>query len=187
MKNNLIIRGLKEKEGEKCQTTAENFMKKELKLTEVPTIRNAHWMGQGKSRPMLVALKDSSEKGLIYGKVSNLKDKKNEDDKAYNIIDQMPEVHNEEQSRYRQIMAANKKLITNKQMMEIKKGKLLINGVKYKKKINPITVNNIRGSRSSGPVARGHLKCCPGHQSWGVSGPEWSPTFSVNPFSTSLQ
>ena len=26
-------------------------------------------------------------------------------------------------------------------------------------------------------MARGHLKCCPGHQSWGVSGPEWPPTF----------
>ena len=35
----------------------------------------------------------------------------------------------------------------------------------------------VRGSRSGGPVAQGHLKCCPGHQSWGVSGPEWPPTF----------
>ena len=31
-------------------------------------------------------------------------------------------------------------------------------------------------------VAQGHLKCCPGHQSWGVSGLEWPPTFSVNPY-----
>ena len=50
-----------------------------------------------------------------------------------------------------------------------------------------LSLSNSRGSRSGGLVAQGHLKCCPGHQNWGVSGPEWPPTFSVNPFSTSLQ
>ena len=139
MKPELIIFGLQESE-EKVSAldVVKDFFTTEMELTTTLEIQYAYWKGKGKNRPIVVRFTHGNAKGQIFGKVSNLKGKKNAQGKAFRIADHLPEELAEVQCRQSQIIAANKQLATaNQQSMVIKKGVLFIANNPYRKRITP--------------------------------------------------
>ena len=144
LKSEILIFGLKEQENKTCVDLAKSFMTEQLEMATSPDISFAYWKGKGANRPMVIRLSSTSAKGRIYSNVSNLKNKKNEDEKAFKVIDHLPEELAEKQQHNAQIVAQNKQLSTADQLiMKIKKGKLSIGNEMYCKKLNPPTVANL--------------------------------------------
>ena len=128
MKRNIIINGLKEADKENCKETSINFLKNKMKIEDID-VEVAHCIGAGTDQPMVVSFKNTAEKSKVFGKVKNLKGVKNEDDKSYQIDDQLPEEMSEKKKQIRtHIKNMNIEL-------SVKKGVLTIGGKTYKKEI----------------------------------------------------
>ena len=98
MKRNIIINGLKEADKENCKETSINFLKNKMKIEDID-VEVAHCIGAGTDWPMVVSFKNTAEKSKVFGKVKNLKGVKNEDDKSYQIDDQLPEEMSEKKKQ----------------------------------------------------------------------------------------
>ena len=146
-KNNLLISGLNEEEGEDCVKKCATFMENGLKLPggEVK-ISDAYRLGKAKpgiTRPIVMSLHRKEQKGVIFKNASKLKGTN-----QY-VNDQLPEQLEEEQRRFKQITAANRKLPKEQQQfMKIEKGKLMIgeqgkNRYQFKPKVQVPTLKEI--------------------------------------------
>ena len=93
MRSDLIVFGLEPTEGKTCKELFTSFLMEVMKIpnTEVPAINQAFWKGKGENRPMVIKLSDQQGKGVIFSNVANLKDVKNAKDRAYRILDHVPE------------------------------------------------------------------------------------------------
>ena len=115
MKNNMIVSGIKEEKGEKCIEVAKSFFKQKLQITQEIKINNAHRIGKQSDsldyRNMVIVLKFSKDKAMIYKHAKNLKDKQNEEGKEYYISDQLPPEQTEASRQRKQKVKLNKQLI----------------------------------------------------------------------------
>ena len=138
MKANLVINGLPQQENEDCKEVVSTFFKEKMKIEEEVKIDVAHRIGAGKTRAMVVRLKDPSEKAKIFTSVSKLKGKKNSEDKHYSVGDQLPEAIAERQRQMRMHYKDNQDhLVKDRLAMEFKKGTLLVEGRSYCKQLRP--------------------------------------------------
>ena len=144
MRPNLIVKGIKEDSEQTPAQQSQNFFKEQLQLDPPPKVATARRIGTGKEKPLLVTLVTPLDKAKIYTNTKNLKGVTNADKKSYHINDQLPEAYNEDQMRHRQIVAANKRLPDGHQKsVVLKKGKLTINQVEYKKKVQPLQLRDM--------------------------------------------
>ena len=136
MRSELIIFGLQAEGDKSCIEIAKSFFTDKMEIQQPPNIIQAYWKGQGINKPMVVKLQNPSAKGLVFSQVTKLKDKTNSRDRPYRVNDHLPEELTEHQIRQRQIVVANRALNEGDRLnMSFKKGKLLIGGTEYKKKI----------------------------------------------------
>ena len=147
LKGGLTITGLKEVKDEKCKETVKAFFTNKLQLGEddVP-IQTAYRIGKKGNdyRTMYVKLIDSNHLGLIFSKVSNLKDERNDNDKPYFINEQHTEKENEERRRINDLQQINRNLPLNFQRSMVKQGKKLrIGAEEYEKKVKPPTSEHV--------------------------------------------
>ena len=127
MKENLIVDGIIEAAGEKCEEVAAKFFKDIMKIEKTIGIKIAHRIGKGEKRPMVIQLVEASQKGVMLKHAKNLKQLKNADGDAYYVKDQLPEVLQEEHNRKKEKVKYNKTLIpAQQQTIEWKKGELMI-------------------------------------------------------------
>ena len=82
-----------------------------------------------------VELANVTDKGTIYKHVKNLKGKTNSKGKSYSVRDDLPEEAQEEDKRYRQMIALHKKNTTATNIkLSVKNRKLMINNSQYRKR-----------------------------------------------------
>ena len=139
MKTELIIFGIQQTAETTLIQHAKSFFLQKLKIKEeeIPGITYAYWK-DGSSKgypPLVVKLCKASDKGVIFSHATNLKGQTNLEKKPYRVSDHLPEELADEKLRIRQILNANKQLEGSKMQMEIKKGKLYVEGVLYKRKV----------------------------------------------------
>lgn len=134
---NIIISGIEETAMENPIQQFNSFVTTQLGIQELIPANRAYRMGTGKSRPLLVELRDPiTYKPKIYGKVGNLKGKKNSQGARYFVSDHLPEEYNERRRRANDIIAENKrKPPATKENMSVKRGRLLINEKEYRKAV----------------------------------------------------
>ena len=147
MKSCLLISGIKEEKGEKCDTKVQNFFKELLKInTEIPIVI-AHRLGRIKDngyRLMKVTLADSKDKGIVYKHSKNLKGVTNDKGENYYINDQLPDIQTELQRKHKDRIKVNKSLISaQQQSMEWKRGELHVDGIEFKSKVKEPTCAEI--------------------------------------------
>ena len=141
MNPNLVIKGLvqkEEKEGgkESCIEVVKNFLSKLLGITEVIKIKKAFRVGKGKTRTMIVMLKNSQDKGKIFAHAKKLQDVKNELGKPYRIENHLPNKMSEKSKKQRNIKYRNQKqTVAENLQLTLLKGKLQVNGQPYQSKI----------------------------------------------------
>ena len=139
MKSNMVFSGISEKSDEDCIKVAQDFIKEELKITEDVPIKDAHRMGEGTNRALMVKFRHQDGRAKIYPYLQNLKGKR-----KY-VNDQVPDETSERKRRERQVMAINKGLDDAHKLrnLKFKKGKLHVGDNPYKPKIVPITRKDI--------------------------------------------
>ena len=164
MKSEIIIFGIIENQDESCITQANNFMKNLLLIPEPPAIAEAYWKGKSANKPMVIRFSDPSAKKIIYANTSNLKEKKNGNNKGYRVSDHLPEVLNEPQLRQRQIVAENKSLTGKNQLqLSYKKGHLHIHNEPYHKKVRKPGARSILNAEESELKDIKEIKVAGGH------------------------
>ena len=99
--NVLRISGLKEEEKEDPKTVVKNFFKNKMKIEEEISISDAHRVGKGEDRVMLVYLRIVAKKGLIFKHLKNIVKIKNYADKPYQVQEQILQREFEEMKRKR--------------------------------------------------------------------------------------
>ena len=151
-KTTLIIHGIVNDSSKTEMQLIESFFKDDMKLaSNPPRVISAYWSRKGKNEddasntsPMIVKLKAFEDKKKVFDNLKNLKGHKNAKGKYFSIRSQQPDSFNEDDIRKRSIFQSNKKLPpANKQQMELKKGTLTINGVKYAKKVSVLDASRM--------------------------------------------
>ena len=102
-----------------------------------PAIDDVYEIGDAMPRMKVVIFQSIKDKGLIMKYKSFLKDFKNESNKSYFVNDFFPPQQNEERRHNRVMLKANEEKADNKLNMEIKGGRLLIDGEQYINKVTP--------------------------------------------------
>lgn len=134
---NLVISGIIERPNENTLQAFNMFVQNQLEIQELIPAHRAYRIGQGRTRPIVVELRDPShQKGKIYNNAGKLKGKVNEEGGKFFITDHLPEQYNEERRRANELFYENKKKgKEDKLNMSIKKGRLLIDDKQYVKAI----------------------------------------------------
>ena len=135
--NLLRIRGIIEQKGENCMTKINTFFKEVLEIEQTIKVRKAHRIGKGKNRPILVHLKDSRDKGLVFANTEKLKDATNQHNKPYSVSNQMSARKHATRLRHRQIKKQNEQLGGEKLDITAEHGELRIEGKLYEKAVKP--------------------------------------------------
>ena len=136
-KNSIFIVGLEAVEDENVTDRTVSFFKNVMKIEEELQLHSIYQVNPFTIR---VNLRNLQQKSAIYSKVANLKGKKNSKNRPYQINDVLPEILGEEQRRYRQIVAANKKVLVDVQLkLSFKKGNLMIGNTPYHAKVTKQT------------------------------------------------
>ena len=164
MKQNLIITGIQEEDKESCGAKIDSFFKNKLELTQVPAVKVAHRVGEGQNRPMVVRLKSARDKGVIYKNVSNLKEKKNAEDKAYFVNDQLPARMNEQKIWEKQVFKKYKSSVAHQLTLSFKRGKLMVNGEEFKQKITAPSERQILQADEKEIIEWRKWKCVEGRE-----------------------
>ena len=134
-RNNLIVYGLEETEGENCKQKVIDFFKVKMEAPNDVSIVDSHHFGQGKTKPIRVKLDNVNDKGYIFKHTKNLKGKKNTLDKSYYVQNELPEWMQEQERWERQIFARNKRSVANKLTIQFKKNKLQGQSKPYTKSV----------------------------------------------------
>ena len=111
LKPNLIIKGLIEKEDENKSSRLEivkDFFKEVMEIEQDIEVLDAFRVGKGKVKPMLVKLKDPSDKAIIFSHVSNLKEKTNARKKLFFVQDDEAEDQQNNRLLYRELLKEEK-------------------------------------------------------------------------------
>lgn len=138
MSANLVITGIPEKQNENPIQEYNKFIQDQLEIQELIPIHRAYRIGAGANRPLVVELRDPlTQKGKIYKSVKKLRQKRNPQGNRYFVADHLPEEMNENRRRINDIIAENKKKEPSEQHnLEVKRGRLLIDGKQYTKEVN---------------------------------------------------
>lgn len=139
-KNNIIISGMAETQGENCFHEVANFLKAKLKVDTPVQLIQAYRMGQGKTRPMVAKLKDTADKAKIFSKVSNLKQINKGRQKPYFVTDQLPEAMAEKKRYNHYLKMQNLKLPDAQQLpVAYDRGVLSFDAKPYQPPIKPLS------------------------------------------------
>lgn len=138
-RNNIIINGMEETQGENCYHEVSNFFKNKLKLDKPIPLTQANRIGTGKYRPMLAKLKDPADKTSIFGKVSNLKQVNKGRQRPYFVTDQLPEAWSERRKYIHFLKQQNQKLPVSQQLTaSVDRGVLSFDNQPYTPPIRPL-------------------------------------------------
>ena len=137
LRPDLIIHGIVEEKGEKCQSVVSHFFKNTMEIDAEIKIKTAHRIGKSKNRPMKVILKNSTDKAKIFANAGNLQEKKNIYKKSFKVEDQLPAKFAEKNKKNRNIVWRNKRSVATKIALSVKKGQLIAAGKSY---VSPIIV-----------------------------------------------
>lgn len=152
-KDNIIINGLTETQGENCYHEVNNFMKNVLKTEKQIQLQSAKRIGKGQNKAILAKLKNVDDRAEIYKKVGNLKQANRGRTKPYFISDQLPESWAEKKRYIHFIKKQNQKLPPQQQAnATVEKGELSLDGVPFKQPIQALTPKeqcNIRPERKA--------------------------------------
>lgn len=109
MKNNITISGIPEKENENCIRAVNEFIVNNLRIKDklIP-IEQAYRIGAGTPKAMMVTLRHTSDKALIFNHISNLKGQKIQGVQAF-VSSQLPEAANEKRRSISTTISQNKK------------------------------------------------------------------------------
>ena len=142
---NLIIQGIIVKKDQPYREAVNQFFQNQMKIQEDINIEFVTRKGKGKNAPLLVRLKDTSQKGVIFSHVKNLKDITNELDKPYCIDNDLPPATRERRRHIRQTVAINEKLDANaKLQIDVEtKNDMKIEGTQYVKQVKPPSASQI--------------------------------------------
>ena len=147
IRNNLFLAGLDEMDAETETTTAEmvtDFFTQTMKIAQPISIDKATRIGQANPKTVLIQLADSKDKGVIFKHVSNLKEARNSKDKKYSINNQLTPEAQERERKHRKMMKHNESLAgVGKRTMELKKGRLLVDGHSYECPIKPPSIKEM--------------------------------------------
>lgn len=137
MYSNIVISGIIEKQNEVPLRVFNKFVTNQLQIQELIPAHRAYRIGSGKTRPLIVELRDPyTYKSRIYSHVANLKGKKNADGARYFVSDHLPDAYNEDRRRINDLISENKKKAGDEKLsLSAKRGRLLIDDKPYKKAI----------------------------------------------------
>lgn len=143
-RNNIVINGIPETQGEDCFHEAANFFKNILKVEKPIPISQAYRIGGGNKRPIVTKLKSVGDKTKLYSKTDRLKQINKGRDKPYFITDQLPEAMPEKRRVVSFLKQQNAKLPqAQQQKAEINKGILSFNNKPYESPIQAPTISEI--------------------------------------------
>lgn len=143
-RNNIIINGIPETQGENCYHETANFFKNVLKVDKQVPITQAYRTGVGKTRPIVAKLKSVADKAELYKKTDRLKQINRGREKPYYIADQLPEAWAEKRRSVGFLKHLNHKLPhAQQQKAEIKKGILSFNDKPYEPPVKAPTFMEI--------------------------------------------
>ena len=134
MKNNIIINGLEEVDKEVASEVSKKFLKEKLKIEELE-INNAHRMGKGNDRPMVIRFTNQDEK--VFGNIKKLKDVKNHKGKSYQVDNQYPESITEDRKQSFLHFKDAKSRGARGKNITLKKGQLLVDNKQHVREIIP--------------------------------------------------
>ena len=164
MRKEMIIRGLIENDKESCKDVVNQFIMDKLKIQKgLVNVMEAHRMGQGKNRPMLIRLHSPAEKGQIYKHVKNLKGVTNILSQSYQVSDHLPPRINDQQTRFKILKRINRKKTVDQLEMNLEKGSLLIKGSKYKKLVSAPSDKDILKASAAEKLKWSKIKLVPGN------------------------
>ena len=141
--NLLRIRGIVEKKGENCIRKVNEFFKNTLGIEQNIKIKRAHRIGKGANRNILVHLKNTLDKGLIFSKMDKLKDVTNENNKPFSVSNQLSARKHAERMRMRYIKRTNDTSAGEKLNITAERGVLKIDGEEYIKLAQPPPLRDI--------------------------------------------
>lgn len=155
-RNNILIYGIPETQGEDCYHEAANFFKNILKLDNAIPLTQAYRIGKGNKRPILAKLKNVNDKTAIYAKTDRLKQLNKSRDRPYFITDQLPEAWAEQKRTNHFFKQQNTKLpVAQQQNVQILKGKLMVDGRPFE---TPISTPTVRQMCSLSPERKAVLR-----------------------------
>ena len=135
-KNVLRITGLVERKAENCAQVAKTFIQEKLQITKDFEILDAHRIGTGNNRVMLVYLQSAIDRNDIMSNTAKLKDLMNEENNPYYISRQLSAGMKAKKQRHKALLSMNKELDTQYQRdMKIENGELKVDGITYQKKL----------------------------------------------------
>ena len=132
MKNNLVISGIEENEGENAKEVIKKIFKEKVKIKRDIAIKAAFRVGKTSDTDhnLIVRLENMSDKSVIFKHTKNLKGQE-----IY-ISNQMPPKVQEDKRQQKQKVKINKGLIdAQQQSLEWKAGHLHVDGRKYQPKV----------------------------------------------------
>ena len=154
----LRINGLIEQKNENCKAVVSAFFKEKLEISKEIDMLEVYRLGKGTNRTMKVMLKNPRDKGLIFGNTKKLANLTNSENKPYSVSDQLTAKRNAARNRARHIVRQNKKSTGEQLAMQFEKGKLLIEGKDYQKKIKPPSCKEVLMANKETRLARMNLK-----------------------------
>lgn len=144
MKNNITVSGIPETPNENAVTKFNEFVVNQLLIKDklIP-VESAVRLGFGRSRPLLVTLRHSADKSLIFDHVSNLKGKKVNGIQCF-VSSHLPEAANEKRRQINTAMSENKQRpVHSKLPLTVKYGKLHCGGQPVLAKVHPPTSSEL--------------------------------------------
>lgn len=131
-KNNLLISGIAETQGEDCYQEVANFLKNTLKVDKPIPLTQAYRFGKGNRRPILAKLKSVGDKAVVYAKTDRLYTVNKGRDIPFFVADHLPDAWAEKRRSNHHFKQQNKRLpLAQQQKVEIKGGILSIQNQVY--------------------------------------------------------
>ena len=136
-KGSFILNGVIMKKEESAKSAVKNFLKNQMEIENEIELVSAHKMGKAKYAPIWFRLQDPDEVPILFKHISNLKDKKNANDRKYKLREFTTELVKEEKIRQQDIQMENGRLPESHKLdLSYQKGEMYVNEVKYDKEIN---------------------------------------------------
>ena len=163
--NKLFISGIVFKKEETYEQAVTRFFKDIMKIEEAIPLNGVYKTGPSKASPLKVELTYRQNRGKIFSYSKNLSGVLNQFERSYSIDAEQPPRIRANRRKIRAIRATNASMPEINQLsLEVKNGKLHVDGGAYQDPIKPPSVSDIlraskelRLNRSKMPITKGNL------------------------------
>ena len=144
-KGAFLIHGLDINKEDTVKSQVTSFFEQKMLIPKDKVkVTSAHPIGKKANSPIWFKLEDPDDTAVIYEHMSNLKGKKNSNDRGFRLQEFTDEQTRESKVRQQDLQADNHRLpLSHQATMKYDKGQLQIDGNAYAKQVSPPTIKDV--------------------------------------------